>query len=122
MLTAVRGKKTPACVVMVAATVNRQLEKLVTKDFPGMVRAATSSLHKGVAGAQHSFMPLAPEQDKLHTLTQVCSTCRPTAAVPSQPLNRSSSAICVAITASWCFATRCPAAGQWSTTWRSRAS
>ena len=58
---------------MVAATLNKQLEKLLTRDFPGIVRAATSSLHKGVAGAQHSFMPMAPEQDKLHTLTQVCA-------------------------------------------------
>ncbi len=72
ILTAVRSKQNPASVVFVAATLNKQVSKLLDRDFPTIARAATSSLHKGVAGAQHNFLPLTAEQNKLLTLTQVC--------------------------------------------------
>lgn len=41
------------------------------EEFPGMRKLETSSLHRGVAGARHSFLPLPPAANKLDMLVQV---------------------------------------------------
>lgn len=47
------------------------LKQLVEKEFPDMERVVTSSLHKGVVGARHSFLPVVGGDDKLRVLGQV---------------------------------------------------
>jgi hypothetical protein len=57
------------------------------EEFPGMKQVETSSLHRGVAGARHSFLPLPGFANKLDVLLQVrllpllgsgsASACRP---------------------------------------------
>jgi hypothetical protein len=37
-----------------------------------MRKVETSSLHHGVAGARHTFVPLPPVSNKLDLLLQVC--------------------------------------------------
>lgn len=66
-----RGK--PVATVLVSATMNPQLKQAVEVEFPDMVKAETSSLHKGIKGSDHVFVPLQPGQDKLRALFQVCS-------------------------------------------------
>ena len=41
------------------------------EEFPGMRQVETSSLHRGVAGARHSFLPLPGSANKLDVLLQV---------------------------------------------------
>ena len=49
----------------------QDVKRLVRERFPAMISAETSSLHKGVAGAKHSFVTLKGTEDKLATLVQV---------------------------------------------------
>ena len=43
-----------------------------------MRRIETASLHRGIAGSQHSFLPVPPGSNKMQQLLQVpcCSTVR----------------------------------------------
>ena len=47
------------------------VKKLLAKEFPELKRVETSSLHRGVAGARHSFLPAPPNSNKLDVLAQV---------------------------------------------------
>lgn len=47
------------------------IRRLLDEKFPDMQRIETSSLHKGVAGARHTFLKQQPGQDKLNLLLQV---------------------------------------------------
>ena len=49
----------------------QDVKRLVRERFPAMISAETSSLHKGVAGAKHSFVTLKGTEDKLAALVQV---------------------------------------------------
>lgn len=69
-LTARRGAP-PLAGVLVSATMTRQVQRLAETAFPGMVKAETSSLHKGIRGSNHVFVPLPPGQNKLEMLFQV---------------------------------------------------
>lgn len=40
------------------------------EDLPRIKHIETSSLHRGVAGARHTFLPLPPMANKLDTLLQ----------------------------------------------------
>ena len=47
------------------------VRKLLASEFPDLRRVETSSLHRGVAGARHSFLPAPPNANKLDVLAQV---------------------------------------------------
>lgn len=47
------------------------IRKLLDDKFPDMQRIETKSLHKGVAGARHTFLRQQPGQNKLDLLVQV---------------------------------------------------
>lgn len=66
-----RKRGTPVATVLVSATMNAQLKQAVEAEFPDMVKAETSSLHKGIKGSNHVFIPMQPGQDKLRALFQV---------------------------------------------------
>ncbi len=42
-----------------------------------MKQIETATLHRGVAGARHAFIPLPPAANKLDLLLQVCIFCCP---------------------------------------------
>lgn len=66
-----RKRGTQLSTVLVSATMNAELKRAVEAEFPNMLKAETSSLHKGIKGSNHVFMPLQPGQDKLQALYQV---------------------------------------------------
>lgn len=71
ILKAVRSKSNPARSILVSATLTRQVQRLIDETFPSIRKLETSSLHRGVAGARHSFIPLLSGQDKLDVLLQI---------------------------------------------------
>ncbi|EFN53871.1 hypothetical protein CHLNCDRAFT_58353 [Chlorella variabilis] len=70
ILAAVRGKEQPARCVLVSATMSKAVGRLIDEEFPGMRRVETSSLHRGVAGARHAFVPMPAAANKLDLLLQ----------------------------------------------------
>ncbi|KAL3130557.1 hypothetical protein ABBQ38_008365 [Trebouxia sp. C0009 RCD-2024] len=66
-----RSKPQPAQCILVAATLTKPIRRLLEEKFPDMQRIETKSLHKGVAGARHTFLKQQPGQDKLNLLLQV---------------------------------------------------
>ncbi|KAL3144224.1 hypothetical protein ABBQ32_004004 [Trebouxia sp. C0010 RCD-2024] len=66
-----RSKPQPAQCILVAATLTKPIRRLLEEKFPDMRRIETKSLHKGVAGARHTFLKQQPGQDKLNLLLQV---------------------------------------------------
>ena len=71
ILKAVRSKPTPARCVLVSATMTKQVRKLVGENFPTIRTVETSSLHKGVVGARHTFLPVNAGVNKLDLAVQV---------------------------------------------------
>ncbi|PRW05784.1 DEAD-box ATP-dependent RNA helicase 39 [Chlorella sorokiniana] len=71
ILSAVRSKAQPARCVMVSATMTKAVKRLMEEEFPGMKQIETATLHRGVAGARHTFLPLPPAANKLDLLMQV---------------------------------------------------
>lgn len=61
--------------VLVSATLNPALKKLIKQEFPGMVTAQTTSLHKGITGSRHTFVPVEAGGNRLYALTQVRPLC-----------------------------------------------
>lgn len=61
----------PLAGVLVSATMSRDVQRLAERAFPGVVKAETSTLHRGIRGSNHVFVPLPPGQDKLDMLFQV---------------------------------------------------
>jgi hypothetical protein len=55
------------------------IRKLLETEFPDLRIVQTSSLHKGVAGARHSFLPAPGNTNKLDVLAQVmhCLMAKP---------------------------------------------
>ena len=49
------------------------IRRLLAEEFPDLNFVETSTLHRGVAGARHSFLPSSPAQNKLDVLAQVSS-------------------------------------------------
>ena len=47
------------------------IRTLLAAEFPRLKHVETSTLHRGVAGARHSFLPCPPDQNKLEVLAQV---------------------------------------------------
>ena len=47
------------------------IRRLLAEEFPDLNFVETSTLHRGVAGARHSFLPAPPAQNKLDVLAQV---------------------------------------------------
>lgn len=66
-----RSKPEPAHCILVAATLTKPIRRLLDDKFPDMRRLETKSLHKGVAGARHTFLRQQPGQNKLDLLLQV---------------------------------------------------
>ena len=48
----------------------QDIQKLLASEFPGMRHVKTSSLHRGVSGARHSFLPVPHDANKLDVLSQ----------------------------------------------------
>jgi superfamily II DNA/RNA helicase len=71
ILKAVRSKPTPARFILVSATMTKQVRKLLVDNFPAIRTVETSSLHKGVVGARHVFLPVPSGVDKLDLAVQV---------------------------------------------------
>ncbi|CAL8470428.1 g9970 [Coccomyxa elongata] len=66
-----RSKAQPASAILVVATLSQAVRKLLDAEFPGLKRVETSSLHRGVLGARHSFLAAPPDSNKLDVLAQV---------------------------------------------------
>lgn len=47
------------------------IRTLLASEFPDLRHVETSSLHRGVAGARHNFLPSLATQNKLDVLAQV---------------------------------------------------
>ncbi len=47
------------------------IRSLLSAEFPDLKHVETSTLHRGVAGARHNFLPSPPTQNKLDVLRQV---------------------------------------------------
>lgn len=65
------------------------IQPTTEEDFPSMRKLETSTLHRGVAGARHAFLPVPPGSNKLDLLLQVCvpGTQRGVAIVASSSAN-----------------------------------
>ena len=60
------------------------IRRLLAEEFPELNFVETSTLHRGVAGARHSFLPSPPAQNKLDVLAQVSSEpASPLQCIPS---------------------------------------
>eukprot|EP00892_Ulva_mutabilis_P012335 jgi/Ulvmu1/9474/UM052_0043.1 len=66
----------PLAGVLASATMTRDVQRLAETAFPGMVKAETATLHRGIRGSNHVFVPLPPGQNKLDMLFQVLSGAR----------------------------------------------
>lgn len=73
ILTAVRNKPHPARCIMVSATMTKAVRRLIEEECPRMRTIETQTLHRGVVGARHTFLPLPGSGDRLDTLFQVIS-------------------------------------------------
>ena len=71
ILTAVQNKPKRARCVLVSATMTRQVKQLVSHMFPKIRTVETSSLHKGVSGSKHTFLPAQVGVDKLDVAMQL---------------------------------------------------
>jgi len=71
ILKAVRGKPDPARCILVSATMTKQVRHLVAGSFPSIRTVETSTLHKGVSGAKHTFLPVEPGVNKVDLVAQV---------------------------------------------------
>jgi superfamily II DNA/RNA helicase len=75
------GDSPPLAAVLVSATLSAPVKRLAEREFPGMVVAETASLHKGISGSNHTFVPMAPGRDRLDALAQArpcptrCTCC-----------------------------------------------
>jgi superfamily II DNA/RNA helicase len=58
-------------VLLVTATLTKDVERLLAARLPGVRRCATSSLHKAVQGARHRFLDVPGDADKLDLLRQL---------------------------------------------------
>lgn len=71
IIKAVKTKPLPSRCILVSATMTKAVHKVLSEDLPGVQTIETKSLHKGVPGARHSFLPLPPQTDKLTLLSQL---------------------------------------------------
>ena len=53
------------------ASWGQAIKALLAEEFPAMRRIETASLHRGIAGSQHSFLPVPPGSNKMQQLLQV---------------------------------------------------
>ena len=63
----------PFSTILVSATMSKEMKKIIAELVPDILPAATSSLHRGVYGSQHNFVPVEAGRDKIDVLSQVCS-------------------------------------------------
>jgi len=73
LLTPVRKKEQPAVCILVLATLKKEIQQLLATEFPRMRQVKTSSLHRGVSTAKHSFFPVPALENKLEHLAQMVS-------------------------------------------------
>lgn len=66
-----QSRGSPVSTVLVSATPSAAVRQLVERRFPEMLTVETSSLHKGVHGSIHNFVPVPPGQSRLSALSQV---------------------------------------------------
>lgn len=71
ILKAVRSKTSPARCILVSATMTKGIRRLIQDIFPSIQTIETSTLHRGVAGARHSFLPVTAGTNKLDVAMQV---------------------------------------------------
>lgn len=71
VLKPVRQKEEPCKVVLVTATLTKEVRKLLDSEFPNMKRVDTSSLHRTTATARHDFHSTPPGRDKLGYLHEL---------------------------------------------------
>lgn len=62
VLKAVQGKEQRGRCVLVSATMTKQVKRLVNDTFPKIRTIETSTLHKGVSGSRHTFLPAGTEK------------------------------------------------------------
>ena len=67
-----KRRGTAFATVLVSATMRAAVKALIKAEFPGMVTAQTPSLHKGISGSHHTFVPMASGGNRLDALAQVC--------------------------------------------------
>lgn len=71
--------------VLVSATVNRGVRQLMAKQFPGIETVETASLHRGISGSHHSFVPVQPGTSRMDALSQVRCACARTHCTRHEP-------------------------------------
>lgn len=71
ILHAIQHKPQRARCVLVSATMTKQVKHLVSSTFPKIRNVETSTLHKGVSGSRHTFLPANPGVDKLDITMQL---------------------------------------------------
>lgn len=74
ILDAVRSKQRagdPARCILVSATMSKPVKRLITEQFPNIRTIETSTLHRGVQGAKHIFLPVIGSDNKLDVALQV---------------------------------------------------
>lgn len=62
VLKAVQNKERRGRCVLVSATMTKQVKRLLNETFPKIRTIETSSLHKGVSGSRHTFLPASTEK------------------------------------------------------------
>lgn len=75
ILEAVRSKRregvSPARCILVSATMSKAVKRLITEQFPNIRTIETSTLHRGVQGAKHIFLPVIGTDNKLDMAMRV---------------------------------------------------
>lgn len=71
ILSAVQHKPQKARCVLVSATMTKQVKHLISSTFPKIRHVETSTLHKGVSGSRHTFLPAKVGVDKLDITMQL---------------------------------------------------
>ena len=66
-----RRRGQPFSTVLVSATMSAPVKSFLQRDFPDMKHAETSTLHRGIIGSNHVFLPLKAGGSRLDQLQLV---------------------------------------------------
>jgi superfamily II DNA/RNA helicase len=70
-----RRRNEPCATVLVCASMSAAVRAGVKAEFPEMKTAETSTLHKGIVGSNHVFVPMPPGSNRLDILARVRCLC-----------------------------------------------
>ncbi|GIL63481.1 hypothetical protein Vafri_17533 [Volvox africanus] len=71
ILAPLRSKPDPAHVLLVSATITKQVQRAIRELVPDAKELKTATLHRAVSGSSHQFLTLPPGANKLQLLAEI---------------------------------------------------